>query len=144
MSMPTRRVALSDAPLLRRLAYGLHSDQTSIVPNINDLFGFDIGITAAQAAIAETGTLVLESDREKHRFVSLLPPAHIAIVDSKDIHRTLGDALRHVRRPSGISPAITFITGPSRTADIELTLTIGVHGPKELYVIVNEGARLNS
>ena len=142
----TRRVALSDAPVLRRLAREIEGDtnEVSIVPGIKDLFAYDIGITTAQIAIAETGTLVLESDRERHRLISLLPLAHIAIVDSKDICATLGDAIRQVRRNSETSPAITFITGPSRTADIELTLTIGVHGPKELYVIVNEGPGLAS
>lgn len=65
---------------------------------------------------------------------------HIAIVNAADICRSLGEALRLVRRDGSaeMSRTITFITGPSRTADIELTLTIGVHGPKELYVIVNE------
>jgi L-lactate dehydrogenase complex protein LldG len=71
--------------------------------------------------------------------VSLLPPVHVAIVRSGDICLTIGDALKQVRsREEEMSRAITFITGPSRTADIELTLTVGVHGPKELYVIVLE------
>ena len=141
IGMQTRRIALSDAPILRRLAVDLASDTTeiSITPGTKDLFCYDIGITTAQAAIAETGTLVLESDREKHRLTSLLPPVHIAVVDSQTICATLGDGIRRLRRNSEASRAITFITGPSRTADIELTLTIGVHGPKELYVIVNEG-----
>jgi L-lactate dehydrogenase complex protein LldG len=89
-------------------------------------------------AIAETGTLVLESDRERHRLVSLVPPIHIALVKAENIVPTLGEAFSVVRRGAGLSRAITFITGPSRTADIELTLSIGVHGPKDLYVIVQE------
>lgn len=107
-------------------------------PNARDIFQFDVGISNAQAAIAETGTLVLDSDYERHRLVSLVPPVHIAIVNASDIVETLSDALALVRKDKEISPAITFITGPSRTADIELTLAIGVHGPQELYVIVNE------
>jgi L-lactate dehydrogenase complex protein LldG len=99
----------------------------------------------AQAAIADTGTLVLESDCERHRLVSLVPPLHIAIVNAEDIRDTLGDTLRAVSRDAALdmSRVITFITGPSRTADIELTLTVGVHGPKELYVILIDGPRLN-
>lgn len=106
-------------------------------PNAHDIFGFDVGVSTAQLAIAETGTLVLDSSRERHRLVSLVPPVHIAIINASSIVETLGDALTLLQKDKEISPAITFITGPSRTADIELTLTIGVHGPQELYVIVD-------
>jgi L-lactate utilization protein LutC len=105
-------------------------------PNAHDIFQYDVGISTAQAAIAETGTLVLDSDCERHRLVSLVPPVHIALVNASAIVETLGDALTLLQKKE-ISPAITFITGPSRTADIELTLAIGVHGPQELYVIVD-------
>jgi L-lactate dehydrogenase complex protein LldG len=134
------RIALSDAPLLSRLARAVEAGEVATSPCTDDLFAYDAGITTAQAAIAETGTLVLEADQERHRLVSLLPPVHIALVDAADVCATLGEALKLVRREaSDMSRAITFITGPSRTADIELTLTIGVHGPKELHVIVIEG-----
>jgi L-lactate utilization protein LutC len=105
-------------------------------PNAHDIFNFDVGISTAQAAIAETGTLVLDSAEERHRLVSLVPPVHIAVVNASSIVETLSDALTLLQKKD-ISPAITFITGPSRTADIELTLAIGVHGPQELYVIVD-------
>jgi L-lactate dehydrogenase complex protein LldG len=106
-------------------------------PNAHEIFEFDVGISTAQAGIAETGTLVLDSARERHRLVSLVPPVHIAIINASSIVETLGDALTLLQKDKEISPAITFITGPSRTADIELTMAIGVHGPRELYVIVN-------
>ncbi len=105
-------------------------------PNAHDIFHYDVGISTAQAAIAETGTLVLDSACERHRLVSLVPPVHIAIINASSIVETLADALALLQKKE-ISPAITFITGPSRTADIELTLAIGVHGPQELYVIVD-------
>ncbi len=124
------RIAGSDAPLLARLG---------IVPNDGSIFEYDVGITTAQAAIAETGTLVLDFAKERHRLASLVPPVHIAIVDAASIFQTLAEALAFINQNGDISPAVTFITGPSRTADIELTLAIGVHGPQELYVIVNEG-----
>jgi L-lactate utilization protein LutC len=127
------RIAISDLPLLKRL---------EITPSDNNIFEIDIGITTAQAAIAETGTLVLDSSRERNRLISLVPTVHIAIVDASSIFHTLGEALAFIRQDGNISPAVTFITGPSRTADIELTLAIGVHGPQELYVIVNEGPPL--
>ena len=106
-------------------------------PNAHDIFHYDVGISTAQAAIAETGTLILDSACERHRLVSLVPPVHIAIVNASAIVETLSDALALIQKDKEISPAITFITGPSRTADIELTLAIGVHGPQELYVIVD-------
>ena len=110
-----------------------HSDNP---PNAHDIFGVDVGISTAQAGIAETGTLILDSACERHRLVSLVPPVHIAIINASAIVATLADALTLLQQKE-ISPAITFITGPSRTADIELTLTIGVHGPQDLYVIVD-------
>lgn len=117
-----KRIATSDAP-----------------PSNKDLFKFDVGITSAQVGIAETGTLVLDSSVEQNRLLSLVPPIHIAILDASKIVATLGETLS-LLQSSGkeLSPAITFITGPSRTADIELTLAIGVHGPQELYVIINQ------
>lgn len=127
------RIAISDAPLLNRLG---------IEPSRDNIFDIDVGITTAQAAIAETGTLVLDSSRERNRLVSLVPPVHIAIVDASTIFQTLGEALAFIHQDGNISPAVTFITGPSRTADIELTLAIGVHGPQELYIIVNDGPAL--
>ena len=103
-----------------------------------ELFEFDVGITSAQAGIAETGTLVLDSSVERNRLVSVVPPIHIAILDASRIFQTLGETLTALQSGEELSPAITFITGPSRTADIELTLAIGVHGPQELYVIINQ------
>lgn len=134
-----QRIAISDTPELERLMYmtDLQIEELGIAPNASDIFGFDVGITTAQAAIAETGTLVLDSARERHRLVSLVPPVHIAIVDEATIYGTLGETLSMLQNGEELSPAITFITGPSRTGDIELTLTIGVHGPQELYVIIN-------
>ena len=105
-----------------------------------DLFRSDVGVTSTQAGIAETGTLVLDSSREKNRLVSLVPPVHIAILDASRIFATLGETLAALQSGDEVSPAITFITGPSRTADIELTLAIGVHGPQQLYVIINQNA----
>jgi len=138
--VPVKRIALSDAPLVAELARNLAVEELQICPPVSELFGYDIGITSAQAAVAATGTLVLESEKERHRVVSLLPPVHIAVIRSHDICLTIGDALKQLRDrdKQQMSRAITFITGPSRTADIELTLTVGVHGPKELYVIIIE------
>ena len=139
-----RRVAVSDASGLERLVrlVAVQLDEVTVTPSAAELFGFDIGITTAQAAIAETGTLVLDSSRERHRLISLVPPVHIAIIDAANIYSTLGETLATLHKGGSVSSILTFVTGPSRTADIELTLTIGVHGPQELYVIVNDGPAL--
>ena len=135
-----QRIAISDAPELERLMHmtDLEIEELGVAPSVSEIFGFDVGITTAQAAIAETGTLVLDSARERHRLVSLVPPVHIAIVDAATIYGSLGETLSMLQNGKELTPAVTFITGPSRTADIELTLTIGVHGPQELYVIINQ------
>jgi len=134
------RIAVSDNPEVERLLQltDLEIEELAVAPNAHDIFRFDVGVSTVQAAIAETGTLVLDSTRERHRFVSLVPPVHIAIVRASQIYRTLGEVLSLIRKDKEVSAAVTFITGPSRTADIELTLAIGVHGPQELYVIIDE------
>lgn len=105
-----------------------------------DLASADIGITGADFAIADTGTLVLLSGPEQPRLTSLLPPVHIAILEKEtivpNIHALfakLGESHENYDR---LCSCISFITGPSRTADIELNLTLGVHGPGRAIVII--------
>jgi hypothetical protein len=93
-----------------------------------------VGVTGALAGIADTGSLVLVGGEGRPLTASLLPDIHIAILRVSDLVPTLSDALR--RPEVANSPAAVIITGPSRTADIEMTLTIGVHGPKELHVFL--------
>jgi L-lactate dehydrogenase complex protein LldG len=134
-----RTIALSDAPLVKAVTRRLRPGGRELLQDANAaaLFGCDVGITSAQWAVAETGTLVLESDAERHRLASLVPPVHIALVSAKRLRRTLAEVLEDLNdRAVQSSPVVTLITGPSRTSDIELTLAIGVHGPGELYVIV--------
>lgn len=127
-----RRVAVSDSSLVKRLTLNAEVLEKA---SKTELFDCDLGITSAQWAIAETGTLVLESDKEFHRLTSLVPPVHVAIFEAEIIRQTLGEVLQELSGKE-LSRTITFITGPSRTSDIELTLAIGVHGPAELFVIV--------
>ena len=91
------------------------------------------GLTGALAGIAETGTLVLTGGAGKPMTASLLAPLHIAILQASEIYENLPQAFRlqEVQRAS----AAVLVSGPSRTADIEMTLTIGVHGPGELHVM---------
>ena len=90
----------------------------------------DLGITGADYALPETGTLVLRSSIEKPRIVSLLPRVHLAIIQPGILRADLHQVFDEVKRDG----YFVFVTGPSRTADIELTLTIGVHGPQALHV----------
>jgi L-lactate dehydrogenase complex protein LldG len=133
-----RRVAISDAMVVKKIVSQLKAQAAFLdAPNQSELFDCDLGITTAQWAIAETGTLVLESERERNRLASLVPPVHVAIIQASRIRRTMSEVLNLISNSGvGLSRAITFITGPSRTSDIELTLAIGVHGPGKLYVIV--------
>jgi L-lactate dehydrogenase complex protein LldG len=99
-----------------------------------------VGVTSADYALADTGTLVLISGGEQHRLISLLPPIHVCLLNSDRILASTTDLLARVHEEfysRGLSPqAMTCITGPSRTADIEQTITMGVHGPQALHVIL--------
>jgi len=125
-----KRVAGSDATLVARLLPERLTDLSR-----DELFSCDAGVTTAQWGIAETGTLVLESARERSRLASLVPPVHVALLSTGAIVASLGDALA---RLDVASHAITLITGPSRTSDIELTLVVGVHGPQTVHVLLLE------
>ncbi len=101
----------------------------------------DVGVTTVDYALADTGTLVLRTGSGRARSVSLLPPVHIALVKPAQIIPGLDElfpllADQYSQSNGRPDSALTFITGPSRTADIELTLVVGVHGPQELHVIL--------
>jgi len=106
-----------------------------------------LGVTGADWAIAETGTLVMLSGGGRPRSTSLLPETHVAVFTRAALVESLAqigvmlEALHVEPARSMTGAVINFVTGPSRTADIELTLTRGVHGPKEVHaVFVDETA----
>jgi L-lactate utilization protein LutC len=92
------------------------------------------GLTGALAGIAETGTLVIPGGRGQPLTASLLPELHIAVLRASDIEDNLAKVLSLHKVEA--YPAVVLVSGPSRTADIEMTLTIGVHGPGELHVFL--------
>jgi L-lactate dehydrogenase complex protein LldG len=102
------------------------------------LLACDVGITSCDCAIAETGTLMMCSRPGQERVASLLPPMHIAVVERQQIVPDLIDAFRLLqdRGLDQLPSNVTWITGPSKTGDIELQLTTGVHGPGKWRVIV--------
>lgn len=95
-----------------------------------------IGITGVAGALADTGSLVVTSSVGGGRLASLLPPVHIALLTPTQLFPTFAHFLHS--QPDAVTQTsnLVLITGPSRTADIEQTLTLGVHGPKELHVIL--------
>ncbi|MDX1984246.1 MAG: LUD domain-containing protein [Bryobacteraceae bacterium] len=95
------------------------------------------GITAADYGMAQTGSLVTRASSEA-RLVSLLPPIHIALLMKDRLLTGLDEFYTLVPQPAGDTCSTVFITGPSRSADIEMILVRGVHGPKAIHVIVVE------
>jgi len=99
----------------------------------------DAGITWVNYAIGYTGTVALFNGANTGRSVSLLPPTHIAVMHKSDIVPTMSTVMRHLieQRGQGQLPSVVdFITGPSRTSDIEMDLSIGVHGPFRMWAVV--------
>jgi L-lactate dehydrogenase complex protein LldG len=94
----------------------------------------DVGLTGVDAALAETGTAVVSSGPGRSRLTPLLPPVHIALIATSQLTTDLftWTAARNAPPPS----AMTLISGPSKTADIEQTMAIGVHGPKRFIAIL--------
>ncbi|MGD8536584.1 MAG: LUD domain-containing protein, partial [Candidatus Aminicenantes bacterium] len=111
-------------------------------------FEADIGISGANLAVAESGTLVIISNEGNARLVTSLPPVHIALVTTEKFVETLEQAITLIKAlipaSSGykLTSYLSFITGPSRTTDIEKELVIGVHGPHELHIIILDNGRL--
>jgi L-lactate dehydrogenase complex protein LldG len=96
-----------------------------------------LGITGAFCALAENGTLMLLSGENTHATTSLLPENHVAIVAASRIVRTMEDGWDLLRSErDGLPRQVNFVSGPSRTADIEMTLVLGAHGPFRVHVVV--------
>jgi len=96
----------------------------------------DAGFTGCRGAIAETGTLVLWPDAREPRLLSLVPPIHLVLLDAPAIRSTFAEILDEQGWSRDMPTNALLVTGPSKSADIEQTLTYGVHGPKELIVLV--------
>lgn len=104
----------------------------------NDLSSCDTALTTCEWLVARTGSIVMSAAQGSGRTVSVYAPIHICIAYTSQLVYDVKDALLKAREKySGNLPSlITFATGPSRTADIEKTLVVGVHGPKEVYVFL--------
>lgn len=121
-----RPVVTTNSPVLTRCGISYESVPTADAA---------VGITGAEYALADTGTLVVMSATEA-RLASLLPPVHIAVIESGCILSGLDELLTREPMPGDRTASMVLITGPSRTADIEQILVRGVHGPGELHVVI--------
>lgn len=151
-----KRVAWHAAPLVEKLLAGVPcatlrvDDASGVAADLatdasarkDALEACDAGITACEALVAQTGSILVSSATCGGRSLSVLPPVHVVIATPDQLVGTLADAFDLVReRHSGGMPSmLSFITGPSRTGDIERILVLGAHGPKELIVILVAGA----
>ncbi len=100
----------------------------------------DVSVTGCEWLVARTGSIVMSAAQKSGRTVSVYAPIHICIAYTRQVVYDIKDALQAARDKYGenLPSLITFATGPSRTADIEKTLVVGVHGPKEVYVFLVE------
>jgi L-lactate dehydrogenase complex protein LldG len=106
----------------------------------SDLANCDVSITGCESLVARTGTIVMSSAQTSGRNTSVYAPIHICIAYTSQLVYDLKDALQAAKDKYGqnLPSLLTFATGPSRTADIEKTLVVGVHGPKEVYLFLVE------
>ena len=100
------------------------------------LFRTDAAITTSVGAIAENGAVVLWPDTAEPRLMSLVPPVHIALVEASSIYSSFDEIIQAQGWTASMPTNVVLISGPSKTADIELVLTYGVHGPKAFIVLI--------
>ncbi|GIW41035.1 MAG: hypothetical protein KatS3mg076_1612 [Candidatus Binatia bacterium] len=139
-----RRIVAWSSPLVEGLASVLSPEAAVRTPEGDiarwreECFEAQAGVTEADFGIAETGTLVLADGPGRSRLASLTPPLHVALLRRTRLLANLGaffDLL--AREPDWKGRFLTFVTGPSRTADIEKKLVLGVHGPERLAVVLH-------
>jgi len=121
---------------LSRVTYDVSRDPERRAREVEALAGVGLGVTGAYAALAETGGLVLVSGPGRGRLASLLAPVHVAVVGERRLRPSLAALLREEPGLLDAGSNVVVVAGPSRTADIEMTLTHGVHGPKYVHVIL--------
>jgi L-lactate dehydrogenase complex protein LldG len=134
-----KKVALHDGELTRSLCANLTVDvlKTDAGYDVNVLETCDAGITECDALVAQTGSVLVTSRSAGGRTLSVLPPHHIILARRDQLIADLPAAFALVKQTYGAAmpSMISFITGPSRTGDIERILVLGAHGPKELTIL---------
>jgi L-lactate dehydrogenase complex protein LldG len=138
-----KRLALSAGGILARLGLAGHLRNSGFdvktwdEMTLDELYDFECGITDVYSAVAETGTLVMRASKEHGRALSLVPMIHIAVVEPSNLIPDLLDLFAKLTR-EGTGSAVSLVTGPSKTSDIEMNLVVGVHGPMKVQVFLVE------
>jgi L-lactate dehydrogenase complex protein LldG len=143
-TLDAKQIVVNDDPPLRNLDLAVRWPEITwyvVGRTAGDLRAFcesaDVGLSGADAALAETGSVIVSSGPGRGRLATLLPPVHVALVPTS---RLTPDLFTWTAARGDDTPAsLTVISGPSKTADIEQVLAIGVHGPKRFIVILYEG-----
>lgn len=111
-------------------------DGSERAARLAQLDGVKVGLTGADGGLADTGAIALISGPGRGRLASLLPPVHVALLSVKKLYPSLPAFLRANPDAMSAGSNLVFIAGPSRSGDIEMTLSIGVHGPGEIHVMM--------
>jgi L-lactate dehydrogenase complex protein LldG len=135
---PAPTAVMSDEPEAARVGVALERLGVRVSSyGMAEAAAAGIGVTSAVAAVAATGSVVVDSRRAGGRGASLLPPVHLCVLPAARLVATPADVLRPLRgRPDALPSNLVLITGPSRTGDIEQLLTLGVHGPVAVHVVL--------
>jgi L-lactate dehydrogenase complex protein LldG len=140
-SKNVRTAALPRSELLDRLgipaaltAAGIDARRWDQI-TVDAVYDMDCGLTDVYAAVAETGSIVVRASPDHGRALSLVPPLHVAIVESRQILADMIDLFAKLN-VEGTGSAVSLITGPSKTSDIEMNLVVGVHGPQAVQVFL--------
>lgn len=138
VAVPTAYDGFLDARRVQGLKQRLAADGLTAASDTDDdlLFSVDAAVTGVAAAIAEHGSLVCESGPARARGSSLIPPVHVAVVSAAQVLPDLCDYFAVLSRRSRMPAAVSLITGPSKTADIEGVLVTGVHGPAVAEIVL--------
>ncbi|MEJ2405554.1 MAG: lactate utilization protein C [Candidatus Thiodiazotropha sp.] len=129
-----KAIAAKPMPDLKIICYDRPVDEWKSV-----LFDeVDVAVTEAQAGLAESGSLVLWPDTQEPRLMSLVPPVHIALLETDRLFENFAELIDKEHWTAGLPSNALLISGPSKTADIEQTLAYGIHGPKQLLTLLLE------
>ncbi len=122
------------------IAQFLQENNIPFTNKATEFSSMEIGITACEFLVARTGSVVVSSHGESGRQMTIFPPIHLVLAKKNQLVNYVEDALLGLQKKyaNGMPGLVSFISGPSRTADIEKTLVLGAHGPKKLYVFIYE------
>jgi L-lactate dehydrogenase complex protein LldG len=127
------RLVVSDDELIQSVSWSNRLDVSKGLPDPSDL----TSVTGAFGAVAETGSVVMISDRKTPTSLNFLPENHVVAVPKQRVFKHQEEVWQALRaRPNGLPRTVNFITGPSRTGDVEQVLQLGAHGPRQLHVLM--------